>query len=329
MYIDILDAGHGDCLLITCGETLILVDSGPKTFKVRKELIKRLTALLAGRDIDVAIVTHNDDDHIGGYKYLLESGLIIKKFVFNSLDLIAKIVKNNSGQKKISFRQDIDLQNVLNAKGIGVQSFQNEDSPLRFNGITLTALTPNQVILERLNNRAVVFRAQKKISGSNRKETPIAECLLEIQNGRDQFVEDNSITNKSSISLILEYEEVRVLFLGDCHPSDVISALKSTEKNGSPFHAVKLSHHGSEKNTSTELLKTLGETDYIICADKSHHGHPNNKTISRIIHFNKRANIHLSGNNQKLNEVFEACIEQGYPINISYPENGVNRIVYE
>ncbi|WP_229608159.1 ComEC/Rec2 family competence protein [Vibrio parahaemolyticus] len=329
MYIDILDAGHGDCLLITCGETRILVDSGPKTFKVRKELIKRLTALLAGRDIDVAIVTHNDDDHIGGYKYLLESGLIIKKFVFNSLDLIAKIVKNNSGQKKISFRQDIDLQNVLNAKGIGVQSFQNEDSPLRFNGITLTALTPNQVILERLNNRAVVFRAQKKISGSNRKETPIAECLLEIQNGRDQFVEDNSITNKSSISLILEYEEVRVLFLGDCHPSDVISALKSTEKNGSPFHAVKLSHHGSEKNTSTELLETLGETDYIICADKSHHGHPNNKTISRIIHFNKRANIHLSGNNQKLNEVFEACIEQGYPINISYPENGVNRIVYE
>lgn len=329
MYIDILGAGHGDCLLVTCGETLILVDSGPKTFKVRRKVIKVLTELLAGRAIDVAIVTHNDDDHIGGYKYILESGISIKKLIFNSLDLIAKIIKSNSGQKRISFRQDIDLQNLLNTRGISVQTFQYENSTLSFNGIKLTALTPNQTILERLNNRAAVVRAQKKISGSKLKDTPISECLVEIKNMKDKFVEDSSLTNKSSISFILEYEGIRVLFLGDCHPSDLLNALKSSAHIGAQFHAVKLSHHGSEKNTSSELLETLGETDYIICADKSHHGHPNNKTISRVIHFNQNANIHMSVYNQTLREMFEECIEQEYHISVSYPVDGVNRVVYE
>ncbi|MEZ8504662.1 hypothetical protein AB6D08_25700, partial [Vibrio splendidus] len=153
--------------------------------------------------------------------------------------------------------------------------------------------------------------------------------IYEIRSNSDVFIQDTSITNKSSISVILEYNSVRILLLGDCHASDLIEGLASLSNQDNKFHAVKLSHHGSEKNTSTELLEILGITDYIICADKSHHGHPNNKLISRIIHFNKYANIHMSGDNQELKKMFESCVDNGHPIKVSYPKNGVNRIVYE
>ncbi|MFQ2443884.1 MBL fold metallo-hydrolase [Aeromonas caviae] len=113
MKIDIIDAGHGDCLLVTCGESIILVDSGPESFRIRRQLTKSLKRILNGKPINIAIVTHNDDDHIGGYKYLMADGVVIQKFIFNSLDLIEEIIKKDTNNKKISFRQDRELQKSL------------------------------------------------------------------------------------------------------------------------------------------------------------------------------------------------------------------------
>lgn len=326
MNIDILDAGHGDCLLVTCGETLILVDSGPKSFKIRRNVIHHVKKLLNGRTIDFAIVTHNDDDHIGGFRYLLDSGVVIKEFMFNSLELIGNIFRDTPGSKKISFRQDIELQKIISEKNIKVRTFSLEDSSLFINGINLTPITPNESILSQLNEKSKLEKNKKKISGASRIELSISDCLREIKNGKDKFIEDNSITNKSSISFVLDFEGIRILFLGDSHPSDVINGLKEAGQEGKSFDAVKLSHHASEKNTNTDLLKIIGDAEYIICADKSHHGHPNNKTISRIINYNQYAKIHMSSNNEKIKKIFKDCIAQGYPISVTFPESGVNRV---
>ena len=83
----VLDAGHGDCILLDFEHTLILIDSGPKTFLIRRNVIEKLKDLLNERTIDIAIVTHNDDDHIGGYEYVISSGIKIEKFIFNSLSI--------------------------------------------------------------------------------------------------------------------------------------------------------------------------------------------------------------------------------------------------
>lgn len=329
MNIDILDAGHGDCLLVTCGETFILVDSGPKSLKVRKVLIQRLKNILQGKSIDLAIVTHNDDDHIGAFKYIIDSGILIKKFIFNSLDLVAKIFKDTSKSKKISFRQDIQLQNLLKNLGINVCTFKYEDAVLNLNGISLTPLTPNDKILSKLHFKANNARKNKKISSFNCVEPSISSCLKDIKGDSDTFVEDSSITNKSSISFVLEFVGIRALFLGDSHPTDVIHALKCKNQFDKPFNVVKISHHASEKNTNRELLELIGKSDYIICADKSHHGHPNNKTISRIIDFDQSAKFHVSGDNENIRTVFLACVELGFPISVTYPSNGVNRVTYE
>lgn len=325
MLIDILDAGHGDCLLVTCKDTLILIDSGPKSLKIRRTLIERLTNLLQGRSIDVAVVTHNDDDHIGGFKYIIDSGIQIKSFIFNSLDLLPKILKCKPNTKKISFSQDRQLYKLLNDQSIKIGTFQFEDLPIELNGVRFISLTPNNSILVKLHNKAE--KKNKKIAGKKLIEPSILECLEEVRMNTDRFIEDLSVTNKSSISLILDFEGVRSIFLGDSHPSDVIEALKTKQITGQIFNVVKLSHHGSYKNTNKELLELLGKTEYILCADKTHHGHPNNKTISRILAFNSSAKFHLSADNEQLREMFSDCSQCGCPVTVTYPEEGINRVV--
>lgn len=45
---------------------------------------------------------------------------------------------------------------------------------------------------------------------------------------------------------------------------------------------VKLSHHGSQHNTSPEFLKLIECQNYIISTNGSGHGHPDKRTLARI-----------------------------------------------
>ncbi|KJF83405.1 hypothetical protein UA31_02250 [Photobacterium angustum] len=68
------DAENGDCLLLINNETQfsILIDSGPKSSSVTERIFNNIRAIIGNKAIDLAIVTHNDDDHIGGFKRLLK-----------------------------------------------------------------------------------------------------------------------------------------------------------------------------------------------------------------------------------------------------------------
>jgi beta-lactamase superfamily II metal-dependent hydrolase len=326
MQIEIIDAGHGDCILVKCDKTLILIDSGPKNFKIRKRVIEQLKKTLNGRPIDIAIVSHNDDDHIGGFKYIIDNGILIKSFIFNSLNYISKVLKAGKINKKISYRQDLELHKLLETKEINVTSLNSSDNPILYSeSLKITPLTPNQNTLLSLHDNAI--KKNKKISNKKKKELSVSESLTLIKEGKDLFVKDRSLTNKSSLSIILEYKNTCLLFLGDSHEEDVVKALKNY--GSVKFDAVKLSHHGSEKNTSSELIAKIGKTEYILCGDKSSHSHPNSKTISRIINFDNEPTIHLSADNLELRKMFLECSEEGFEVNITYPLDNINRVSYE
>ncbi len=63
MYIDFIDVGQGNCTLITCGETTILVDAGDKAYG---ETVVNYLNEKDVDDIDLLIATHPHSDHIGG-----------------------------------------------------------------------------------------------------------------------------------------------------------------------------------------------------------------------------------------------------------------------
>lgn len=266
---------------------------------------------------------------------MLDTSIKINTIVFNSLQDIPDIIKNS--QKQISYNQDNALkQRLLAERGIKTLCLTRDSSPLIINDITLTAITPTAEALECMLNDANVQkereekkRRQKQISSSKTEEIKPKEALQKIQSGQDVLVKDPSITNKSSIGLVIQYGSFSGLFLGDAHAEDVIEGLNILGFNNHQFDVVKISHHGSERNTNIESLSLLGKTDYILCANNEKHYHPNNMTLARILSLDNTPTIHLSSNNPSLLEKINDFKKLGFSINESYPTNGVNTICYE
>ncbi len=102
----------------------------------------------------------------------------------------------------------------------------------------------------------------------------------------DPFVEDDTATNGSSISFIIEFKNTKLLFLADSHPTVIINSLKKHYKQEEfplQFDLIKVSHHGSKNNTSVELLHYIDSDKFIFSTNGLTHNHPDNETIARIV----------------------------------------------
>ena len=108
-----------------------------------------------------------------------------------------------------------------------------------------------------------------------------------LQSGKfnNNFVEDKSPTNGSSISFILNIGNKRLLFLGDSHPLLIEENLAklNPSKTSLYFDAIKIAHHGSQKNTSPSLLKLIDSENYLISTNGNSHSHPDVETLARIV----------------------------------------------
>ena len=69
LKVEFLDVGQGDAALITGPNSeRVLIDSGPKSYRIREHLIKRKVSKL-----DLVVASHADADHIGGLAAVLNS----------------------------------------------------------------------------------------------------------------------------------------------------------------------------------------------------------------------------------------------------------------
>ena len=87
------------------------------------------------------------------------------------------------------------------------------------------------------------------------------------------------------LRFILEADDRKMLFLGDAYDHCVVDNLRSlgySDTNQLKVDLVKVSHHGSQYNTSSELLALIDSPRYVISTDGSN-GLPNKRTIARII----------------------------------------------
>lgn len=158
-----------------------------------------------------------------------------------------------------------------------------------------------------------------------------------IQNctNNTEYVADNSPANGSSIAFILNDGKKRLLFLGDAHGEDIISAVELIRKKEEDyplfFDAIKISHHGSFRNNGSELFKYIDSGKFIFSTNGKHpkHIHPDIETIASIINrelpeeiekreliFNYELN-HLKGLFDKpLQNDFKYCIKVEKEISI-------------
>ncbi|HHX8459141.1 TPA: ComEC/Rec2 family competence protein [Vibrio diabolicus] len=333
IVFEFIDAGVGDCILISDVENdkKILVDAGPSKGEGRLSVSNTLQTLLnEQKKIDLAIVTHNDDDHIGGFKPLIEDKVIIvDEFLFNDVISCSTGLVDN---QKISFNQDLQLKSIIDELGIKQQSVivtEGSENSLTLGDMRLEFISPD------LNKiRSLIAWAKKKNGGeeltydtlkisSSSEHKTLEERISELLEN-DVFEADKSPTNGSSIAFILEYGDYRFLFLGDSH-MDIIEEYLCSRKEIPNFEFIKLSHHSSEKNNSQLFFNNVSSEKYIICSDGyNNHGHPSLTTIARLSIASPDSIIHFTSDSEEIkiftNSFSERCV---------YPTDSILKFEYE
>ena len=288
----------------------IFIDSGyRRTFKnIISPHIKEIE--VNKEDIDLWVISHIHDDHIGGIEEYLkqieigQSNDIVKAWFYNSPR------KSNGPSKQSSemvssaksIKQGDLLAQYLELKGKVLENdivFGIE--PFNFYGMKLFVLSPSS---NKLKNLRAKYECDPELPLEKQEgEETISEAKSVVQDDYhiklmdfdlSDWKEDNSIENGSSISILTEYNDIKVLWLADSHPSDIVDSLKSlgySESNKFNCELVKVSHHGSRGNNSDELYSIIECDNYVFSADgMNKHKLPSKESISRILR-NKNRNI--------------------------------------
>jgi len=299
---EFLKAGNGDCILISVDNNRIniLIDGGLANTYTR-ELKKRLQIIKnKNRYLDLVVLTHYDNDHIGGILKLLDDEkksikqvgtTMLKEFWFNSFD--KALVNPSNTSNKTSAKQQIKFDEYIKE----LLPFINYSSRISIDNITEKTLGENQeirFILLSPNNQKLddLFSKYKRETKSYQTSAFSNDYDISIEElSQRDFKKDTSLTNGASIAFIIEYKKLKFMFLGDAHIDLIIDRLKElgySSENRLKLEFVKLSHHGSSKNLNSDFLDLIDTQTFVILTNGSRHNHPNKETLAKILTYSKR-----------------------------------------
>lgn len=292
-----LRAGAGDAILVVFrgegGERrVILIDGGHKTNEYKSSLRPTIEGLVgAGQPVDLVVVTHYDNDHIKGIRWMMRDirrGSIasavkvpIGEIWFNGEGLARKVIANGVVVGDIGRRDARALTQELMAddgKVVHKHTIAHSPRVSEISGAKITVIAP----LRPADDHAEVEILDIARPAPN--ETKSLASLMKDTQPEPQF--DSSPSNASSIVVLLEHVSKKYLFLGDSTPAVLDPALEAYCQRHSVgelvVDAVKLSHHGSVRNISNRFLSLVKTQNYLISSDGSHH-HPSKATFAKII----------------------------------------------
>jgi beta-lactamase superfamily II metal-dependent hydrolase len=300
--VEVLPAGYGDCLLVSCpvpgGTWRMLIDAGPdEAWPVLRDRLSKIPADTKGRrHIDLAVISHIDHDHIGAARYLFGDdalGLSFGDIWFNGRHHLERGVAEGEALSELlsAPHRDLPWNEAFNRGPVvtpGDGKPMELKGPARHPRITLLSPTPKRLVrlaavwdseLERLKRRESNTEAERE-RGS---EFPHLEALAAHKSRKDR-----SPTNGSSIAILLEHGGASALLTADAFPTVLGSALLGLVKQREttlplPVDVFKLSHHGSRANLMQELLAVVRAKHYVTSTDNTRFGHPNDETLAQVV----------------------------------------------
>jgi len=325
MKIKFLKASNGDAIHIRFKDNdgdirNILIDGGmPQTYynstdNINGELYETVNNLKENKEkIDLLVITHIDEDHIGGilkwFERESEAFKLINTVWFNSGKTIAKYFNEKENQELeltfkdtetsyTSVRQGKIFEDYIEKNKIWNKDIINDKRSLNDLGIELKILSPNN---EKLKKLLKEYEKPKHgyytSSKSNDWERDLQSFIEEESKSDFKFIRDKSVSNGSSIAFLLTIREKNFLFLGDAHADIIFNSLSNlgySKENPLKVELLKVSHHGSSKNTNIELLEIIDTNNYIISTNSVSHNHPDKRTLSRIITRNPKASLYFN-----------------------------------
>ena len=325
MDIKFLKANNGDSILISFQDSEdvkrnILVDGGmPQTYynsgqNSNGELYHTIEEIKTKvESIDLLVLTHIDEDHIGGILKWIdfdeEAHQLIKKVWFNSGKTIAKYFNEKENEDlnvyldifrttETSVRQGKFFEEYIEHHNIWDKEIIKSGKIADYKGLIIKILSPNDLLLEKLQKEYKKQKHKYYTNGSeNDWSTHIVDFINQEEKTNFKFEKDRSVTNGSSIAFLLTFNKKNFLFLGDSHPDVILASLTELgydKLNPIEVELLKISHHGSCKNTSKELLEVIETNNYVISTSSESHNHPDKRTLSRIINKNPNATIYFN-----------------------------------
>lgn len=264
------NAGKGDCLRIRFGEGHnVIIDSGVMRFGVHlKEICEDIQS--SGETLDLLILTHVDDDHIGGILSLLRLGW---KCPFAEVRMNHSSSAAVNANPYLSTRQNDEVYRRLAFQNARILPMLAGDQ-FCLGKAKITAISPKAILAD--NTRVNMPLAYRKDYGKSLSELASSSICRS----------DRSINNKNSIVFIFEYEGRRLLFTGDAWAEDIIRGLGDGMQY---FDLVKLPHHGAAGNISPGFKNHINCSNFLICTDGVMH--PDKQTIAKLAFWYGRVNI--------------------------------------
>jgi hypothetical protein len=332
-----LPAAQGDCFWIeygTDGEThRILFDGGPNTVATYAVLTDRVAELPAGdRHFDLIVVSHIDIDHIDGIVKLLDDdqlGVTYDDFWFNGYQHLKEQVETFGGRSGERLTGLIDHTKWNRAFGGEAVVARGGKAPCVAlpGGMFLTVLSPTPAQLEALfpkwKKEAEAAGLNPELGAAPERDpvpdgwetfgsgTPNVESLV-----RTEYEPDDAEANGSSIALLARHGGKSVLLLADAFAEVVDATLDGLVGAGGQFDVdvVKVSHHGSPKNTPIDLVT------WLVSASGAYHKHPNPVVVARIVKYAPRdAEIVFNYRNQITKRWDASGLKKSYHYRTRYP----------
>jgi len=332
LELTMLPARQGDALWIRWGNAdsphQLIIDMG--TEEIGDNIRRRLEALDdTKREFELLVVTHVDRDHIGGVLTCLAEtqplpGLSFKDVWFNgwvhlngghvSQPVPAGGSRTDSGLESFGPAQGERLSNwlrkqtwnrafagkpVLRKPGAAPTTITLAD------GLTLTVLGPTP---DRL--REFIPKWKEEVAIALEKDTlhevspglesygpktpPDLEAPVDLEIlAKSNSAGDPSEANGSSISLVLEYKDRRIVLAGDAFADDLVAGLAEVAPRQLEVDAFKLPHHGSKNNVTKTLVEAINCKNWLFSTDGTQFRHPDAVAIARVICYSSQRPVTL------------------------------------
>ena len=274
--IEMLDVGNADAFIISYEEDngkqkLVLIDAG--RYSDGEKIKNHLKKYYLNRTVDLAIVTHCDNDHFGGFIYLLENGCKINRFWINDpkmyednmdlsncddFDSVYFIDDKEDVDSDDPYSIDIDgetknLIKLIEDKKIKhCEKFASEKTDADFPFFHILGPTKEYYEALLIESR---FEELQSVNSETRK------CLSEksLSPALDDADDDTSSHNKSSIIFTFEPETgKKYLFMGDANREAFDKIPESLKKRyAKNVFWLKVPHHGSKHNLDSEMIEFI------------------------------------------------------------------------
>lgn len=328
--LDVLPAGFGDALVLRYGSGgerhTVLIDAGPAEETSWTPVSGALRALVD--PIDLFVVTHIDIDHIGAAVTLLgdpDLSRRVQAVWFNGYrqleragdwlggidgELLTSAIRGLNVPWNAGFEPSIDT-------GVGgpvlvppTGTLPRAPLPGGARAVLLSPTPKKLVKLLKPWKQVVQDAGLDPGRGAHREpgrrlvgDDWLGDVDLPGLATKSTRV-DGKAANGSSIAFVFEWGTHRLLLAADAHP-DVLTAglARLAAEDGTArvrLDAVKLPHHASSANVTTEWIGAVDCPDWIVSSNGARFNHPDDVALARVVVGSPGARIHANYDSDRI-----------------------------